>query len=73
MARTQELRTESKLHKTKQMKSFSKALKNFLFSNKENIPKKVKNSAERIKQRKWDSKNESMQDYLDRLTKERKK
>jgi hypothetical protein len=55
------------------MKSLSKALKNFLFSNKENIPKKVKNSAERIKQRKWDSKNESMQDYLDRLTKDRKK
>ena len=55
------------------MKSLSKALKNFLFSNKENTPKDVKSAAKRLKTRKWDSKNESMQDYLDRLTKDRRK
>lgn len=55
------------------MKSLTKALRDFLFSNKENVPKDVKSAVQRIKPRKWDSKKESMQDYVDRLTKDRKK
>jgi 23S rRNA A2030 N6-methylase RlmJ len=56
------------------MKSLSKAISNFLFnSNKEQKTKEVKKQVERIEQTKWDSATETMHEYIERISKLRRK